>query len=200
MPKRDTFYVTILRNTTQVYSSLFRNHYHQNQVLFDENLGYSPIFPKFTNDFRWFKKYGQLLPSLMQNFTRDRNEFLNFLRTQNAENLESSTNFTLQDEINYNSTMKFTKNNFMFDFGFPEFSTSNFEKNQIIYRNTFRERDLALTKILKSFDFILIAERLQESLILLADQLCWDLKDIVHVPLKVDFEKSELSQEDWPYF
>ena len=80
--------------------------------------------------------------------------------------LDNAALFT-RDLIQRRSTRQFTKNPTMFDLGFD---------NEVDEESYIQD---AIKKLDEIFDLVIVADYFYESVVLLADLLCWDLNDVV---------------------
>merc|ERR1712050_7100 len=75
----------------------------------------------------------------------------------------------------------------MYDLGFPEFSDSreSAESDERI--------DEVVKIIMDRFDFMILTEKMDESLVLMADMLCWELDDVIEFRQNIELNKDDTS-------
>jgi len=75
----------------------------------------------------------------------------------------------------------------MYDLGFPEFSDSRESADS-------EERINEVVKIIMDrFDFMILTDKMDESLVLMADMLCWSLDDIIEFRQNIELNKDDTS-------
>lgn len=81
----------------------------------------------------------------------------------------------------------FGRNAVMYDLGFPEFSDSreSAESDERI--------DEVVKIIMDRFDFMILTEKMDESLVLMADMLCWELDDVIEFRQNIELNKDDTS-------
>lgn len=81
----------------------------------------------------------------------------------------------------------FGRNALMYDFGFSEFSN---DPDAAVNEERISE---VVDILLARFDFLLLTERMDESLVLLADMMCWPLEDVVEFRQNIELNKDDKS-------
>lgn len=71
---------------------------------------------------------------------------------------------------------RFGRNQIAFDWGYPPSAFNSKDKRQLVK---------FIEKMDKEFGLVVVAERMEESLVLLADHLCWPLEYVTHLDLNV---------------
>lgn len=81
----------------------------------------------------------------------------------------------------------FGRNAVMYDLGFPEFSDSRESAES-------EERINEVVRIImERFDFMILTDKMDESLVLMADMLCWSLDDIIEFRQNIELNKDDTS-------
>lgn len=181
LPRNQTFYVTILRNTTATYNSMFKYFFLSNPITFNNGKG-----SEFNPSTQSFNQYLLKLPELFLNLYAHRANYVKFLRLKYA----NDTQKLVQKVLDYRYHMALTRNTAMYDFGYRDLA-----HNPIYHHDRVRLQEI-VKEIIDRFDLILINERFDEGLVLLADKLCWKLEDMISFSQNVNIQPQNFTVGD----
>ena len=158
MPKSETFYITILRNTVDAYRSIYRYFHSGNKAS-----------KYLANSIEEFNLWAENIESFSEE------------NYKNYKKLRGDSNRGQSDFV-------FTRNTALHDLGYAVFGNDDSAANNVTLINQ------VTWDIIQRFDMILITEKMDEGLILLADRLCWSLDDVIEFRQNIEIQKDDLSK------
>lgn len=169
----DAVYITVMRDPVQLFESLYSYYDLGTNIYGTQNLTLDEFLRLVVN--RTAEQNDLKIPTTEA-------DFWSFSR------LFSSLLYSIRTKFDSNKRFlgKFGRNQMAFDLGF----NSKYFEEDIYIENFIRHIDAI-------FDLVLIAERMDESLILLKDKLCWDISEVVafrHNPRAKQFVSLPLNQ------